>query len=616
MSRLAKRIIVVDNHPRVLNAVKYNLEMSDYDVFTAATLEEAHRILANEIIHLAIIDIRLDKEEQVEDISGFNLARQLPDYIPFIIFTAYEDKESIRKALGEVGAKAILNKREETAAAQLIEKVNTLFETSVNVNFGLQIEGPLELDKTAAALKPHPGTRPPAVEDVDRALRTLFYDAVKIHLSPLLLSEQAPVPAHSGAMLALARPQYEAAWGAPVVVKFSERQEIAREAHNQRAIAPFLGGSRLAVLEGEAYSRQIGGLVYRLIGAQEWENIRVFGELFATEPTTKIIDLLEHFFIQTFATLFADARRETMDLTTMYTAALKLTTEKVQTAVRQFHPQALDAATLDFPGLPAPLPNPLSWTLSGDVFHSFQMACKKCLCHGDLHSRNILVDDSGQFWLIDFARVANSHALRDFVELETDIKFSLLAVDDMEALLAFEEGLLATTAFGEEVPEIDFADGRLSHAYQIVAALRRIAAELLHLDADMKEYYIALLFHTLNILRLKHITPQKKRHALLAAALICQRLEKWPQWDFTSAARAAAERPSSGKRARPIKKTQPAPEAAITRETKAIDEQAPVPETTLPEKLTTAENVPSPQRQWWHPATSLEFISKLFNKQP
>jgi hypothetical protein len=148
-----------------------------------------------------------------------------------------------------------------------------------------------------------------------------------------------------------------------------------------------------------------------------------------------------------------------------------------------------------------------------------------------LHGRNVLVDAAGHFWLIDFARAAESHALRDFVELETDIKFNLLPVNNLKQQLLFETGLLAPTTFQDELPVLPLADERLTHAYHVILALRRLAVQLIGLEGEMAEYYQALFWHTLNILRLRHIAPAGKTYALLSAALLSERLEEWPTWN-------------------------------------------------------------------------------------
>jgi len=531
MTGSPKRILVVDNDQDVLDSVEYNLKTAGYEVLTASSSEEAQQRLVCEIVHLAIVDIRLQHEDRAEDLSGFNVARKLSGYIPCVIFTAYEDKENIKRALGEVGAKDILNKNDQDAAARLIDTVDRLFASDVRVNFDLKIEGPLDLERVAKQIEvPVVDQGPqPSADDVRQVFQALFHDATGVHIAPLLSPESAPTLTQVGSVLVQARPRFENAWGAPIVVKLSARDETEREANNYRRIKPFLGGHRLAVLEGETYSCQIGGLLYRLIGAQEWESIRTFGKVFLDEDTETVIDLLERFFRQTFGGLFADARRETINLTATYAEGLHLTPQKLRTALEGFHPEALNDPCVRFKELKGDYINPVMWALPGDDFRRFEVVSGRCLCHGDLHGRNILVDADGHFWLIDFARAAESHALRDFAELETDIKFNLLPVVDSEVLLPLEQALLAPADFREASPETSLANGQLDHTYKVVSALRRIASELIDLEGDMREYYQALFLHTLNIMRLRHISAEKKEHALLAAALICQRLEDWPE---------------------------------------------------------------------------------------
>jgi hypothetical protein len=170
------------------------------------------------------------------------------------------------------------------------------------------------------------------------------------------------------------------------------------------------------------------------------------------------------------------------------------------------------------------------WLLRAGQFKGLEASARKCFCHGDLHSQNILVDGDGKFWLIDFARAAESHALRDFAELESDIKFNLLQVISLPTLLEFEQALLSAVTFADAPLDLDFNNADLTKAYSVVIALRQIAANHLGLSGDMREYYQALLFHTINMVRLRHIKVEKKNHALLAAALICQRLDDWPDW--------------------------------------------------------------------------------------
>ena len=56
---------------------------------------------------------------------------------------------------------------------------------------------------------------------------------------------------------------------------------------------------------------------------------------------------------------------------------------------------------------------------------------------------------------------------------------------------------------------------------------KQIASQLAGPGANMLDYYQGLLMQTLAMIRLPHIAPLKKRHAYLAASLLCQRLEEW-----------------------------------------------------------------------------------------
>jgi CheY-like chemotaxis protein len=524
-----KRILVVDNDDDVIRSVPFNLRMAGYTVLTATTIAEALDKIASEIFHLAIVDIRLIDEREEDDQSGFNVAKHLPPYVPCVIYTAYESNKNLKEAWTKIGAKASIDKRDPRAAEQLIDTVDHLFTTEVKLNFELDIPDSFDLAELAAHIQvPADANRlVPSAEDVRRILQTLFYSASTVQVEYLLPPEAAPTRSQSGAVLVSARPRLQGVWAEPVVIKFGACEDIADEVAGYTQIEPFLGGQRRADMRGNAYSRRIGGLVYSFIDADDAGDIRVFDDLYMKEPAERIGSLLNKFFRHTFSRLYDDAARELLDLSVTYPQAIGLTPQKLRDAVRQRRPDALNEPQLRFKGLRGAFLNPILWLLHADTFRHLPVIGRVCLCHGDLHGRNMLVDQADHFWLIDFARVGRSHALRDFAELETDIKFNLLPVVDLQELLAFEHALLTPTT--SALPHTTFAtdNDRLAHAHTVVTSLRRTAAELRALDGDMHEYYGALLFHTLNVLRLEHISAEKKEYALLAASLICQRLDSW-----------------------------------------------------------------------------------------
>lgn len=550
MTALTKRVLVADNDQQVLKAAVFSLTQAGYDVLTAAGPEEALAVLESQIVHVAVIDLRLKNNELAEDTSGFRVAKVIPPYIPCIILTAYPNLENIRTAYSHIRVKHFISKQDVNHAEQLIDTLEELFVGEVKTNFQLSIKGAPTLAALAEQIDITDHTLRPGAEDVEQILRHLFNQSMEIQLAPLLTPEPARTITQHGSTLIRVRARYADGWGAPVVVKLATRDEIESEARNYRRISLHVEGHRLPVLDpenGVAYSRQIGGLRYSLIkaenDAQAWESLRVFGRVFQDSKDARaVVDLLRRFFKQTLADLFKTGESEPLELSAEYMTALHLTPEKLRAAVGKVLPQMVDEPQLRFDGLHGTFINPLLWAMPGGAFRRMDVFSRKSLCHGDLHGSNILVDSTGNFWLIDFARVADSHMLRDFAELETDIKFNLLRVEDMESLLDFERALLAASTFNQEIPEPLLSSPQLSYAYQIVQGLRGIASEVTGLQGDIREYYYAVFFHTLNIVRLQHIDPDKKRHALLAASLTCERLDTWmEEWPYMLAPARAAE---------------------------------------------------------------------------
>jgi len=534
MDNFKKHILVADNDPDALAGVQFNMKMAGYKVFTANSPEQAKEMLDEQIIHLAIIDMRLTNDREMEE-SGFEVAKHVPGYVPFIIYTAFEDKESVRRALGKVGAKASLDKREPGTASELVETVERLFKNHVKVNFDLVIEGKVTCEEIANKIEiaSHKESRASA-EDVRQILQSLFCEANSIAISSMFSPEAQPAIKQSGSVVVLVHPCYKEGRGEARVVKFSEMLEIKQEEENYHHIKSLLGGMRLAVLDSTAYSHKIGGLIYTLIDGRNWESIQLFSDYFHTSDKGTISLSLEQFFCQTFGNIFENAATKlvNINITEGYCGGFHLTPQKLTAAIKDLRSAESTESHLHFEGLKGTFLNPVRWILVDGEFRKFDVISKSCLCHGDLHGRNILVNSDGHYWLIDFARVDESHAVRDFVELETDLKFNIMKDADLAALLPFERALLAPERFKEGVPEVEFQSESLAKTYKVIAKLRQVAAGLLALDGDMSEYYEALLLNTLNMLHLRHISAAKKEHALLSASLLCQRLDQWPEWDF------------------------------------------------------------------------------------
>ena len=138
----------------------------------------------------------------------------------------------------------------------------------------------------------------------------------------------------------------------------------------------------------------------------------------------------------------------------------------------------------------------------------------------------MLVSPDQHCWLIDFYRTGKGHILRDFVELETAFKFSLISLESYAERVEFELLLLRQKNLKEGLA-VD-SSAAYAQAARIISHLRSLASEVLGLEREMEEYQVALLLQTLKLLSLDflHADERSRGHVLLAAAMICSKLEK------------------------------------------------------------------------------------------
>src|SRR5205085_11721146 len=74
-----------------------------------------------------------------------------------------------------------------------------------------------------------------------------------------------------------------------------------------------------------------------------------------------------------------------------------------------------------------------------------------CTTHGDFNRHNLLVDKIGHIWLINFQATGQGHILRDVAQLDSEIRFFLLASEEatLEERLQMEEVLCSIEHFSQ-----------------------------------------------------------------------------------------------------------------------------------------------------------------------
>lgn len=127
---------------------------------------------------------------------------------------------------------------------------------------------------------------------------------------------------------------------------------------------------------------------------------------------------------------------------------------------------------------------------------SYTMTFNTKICHGDLHSENLYVDED--VYLIDFGHTKNNlHAVIDHTTLEASIKFRLVPFYISEdELIKIENELLSSHSF-ESVFEMKApGNERLNNIFKIILKIRQYSNKNLH-NNNIIEYYISLFMITL-----------------------------------------------------------------------------------------------------------------------
>src|ERR1044072_2175666 len=94
------RILLVDNMQSTLDSYSDKMQLDGYEVMKADSEDSALAILAEHLIHLVIVDVRLRSEWDENDKSGLEFCKMIDPIIPRIILTGYVgDWTTIRDAL-------------------------------------------------------------------------------------------------------------------------------------------------------------------------------------------------------------------------------------------------------------------------------------------------------------------------------------------------------------------------------------------------------------------------------------------------------------------------------------------------------------------------------------
>jgi len=525
-----RRILLVEDLERFFTPIMRWLREEGYKVTLARSYDEALQALDVNHYHLAIVDIRLEDADE-ENEAGMRLLRdiedrQLNDIMPCIVLTAYENVNNILVATQERRVARYIQKR-GGYRTELLKAIRELFKESIKINFELAYDGNSDelIHQIAHDINWSMGAKPqldvlkPQVRDL---LGKLFVKARRLYMSKLQ-------PGLTGAAVVRIQPTWEHGLGPSYVAKIGRRDKVSTEHGNyEEYVKPYLPPNTIAQV-AVAYTQYIGALLYTF-AENDLGPLEEFDDFYERSQPQVIAASLRNLFQYTCRYWYDSRQRVIEDLPRLYYRAFQLDEKKlvgrIQTVLPQFNPAQ---ATFQFNRIPLVATNPIAWlAMHADecalpVYHS--------ITHGDLTGRNVMVDEAGKCWLIDFYRTYDSHILRDFVILETDIKYRLLPKPNLEDFIRLEETLLEAHE-SEALPALnsDLPAG-LGKAAMVVGHLRNIAHDIsrglgTRSRDSYKEYLISLLMATLNVARLRHVEEERKLQAMLSASLVCNELDK------------------------------------------------------------------------------------------
>ena len=550
---IQKRILVVDDVPDWRAMLTGLLSEERYHVKTAGSSSETLRLLGKERFHVAVLDVRLDETDEgnTEGLDLMHRVRAVDPTMAIIIFTGYANLDMVAEALrpDEKGVSPAFDFVEKDKISQdLLPGIKRALQSVVRVNDDLVIESEEDFFNEAARRLRFVETRKPPEADlrqeIEELFRKLFFECQEIAVHPVSQS-------YSGTVVKV-KPHYgDRGPGEAVTVKCGERLAVEREviAYDMR-VKGVVGGHRLPQRLDVARTRSLGGIIYAFAGVPFGE-VRDFATLYREESLSEVEKVIENLFRETCFPWSREecSRKKFFYFTDHYRSLLGLKQRALETAFNKMLESKRNTCFELADGIKerirlitqdVSLPNPVRFVGKHPLFCPTHV----CTVHGDLNGWNVLVDRHRDVWLIDFAKCGEGHILQDFTALESFVKFSLVSTNNLSALYEWERGLLASADFRAS-PSIanNHSIEELDKAFATVCKIRHLAYEIVG-EHDMTEYYIGLLFHALKILTILDLPRKTREHALISAALICERLGETQGSEFSNAREALTEQSS------------------------------------------------------------------------
>ena len=530
------RILIIDNLEQWRNALIEICREGDYLADAASTISEALELLNKNFYHLLVADIRMD-ETDGSNIDGMHLLRELDKSgldkaTKVIMLSAYGTEEQMRSAFRDYKVVDFISK-DKFNKPVFLESVRRAFSEEVDINLELEIVSQtrsrleqivLALIVDGTTIKRGTPIFALLTAELDDLLCRLFHDAKGIIVRPL-------IQGHSGVGVLRIQPFYKnKGMGRELIVKFGDVQQIEEEYKNfKEFVEPFLGSGRNTTILAMRRTTHLAGILYSLLGTTSDELVD-FGKFYHQFDLSQIESALERLFLSTCGAWYANHDyQQPLNLTADYQQLFRYTQKELEQILSRKLKSVRRNRKLIFDSLNSErsFTNPLLAIESITLTRPTYIATT----HGDCNPHNLLVDNTGHVWLIDFQDTGKGHILRDVATLDSVVRFQLLEAHQatLAERLLMEEALCSIDRFsqvGQLTTRFSAENQSLAKAYATIVHLRRLACRLVEHNPndDISEYYIALLYNALNTLRFSSLQQVQREHALLSASLLVDKL--------------------------------------------------------------------------------------------
>ena len=306
---LAPRVLIVDNDPRTRESLQALMNHWGYIPVIAdgegdSLIENAKHKARDQRCQLAIVDMRLIDDFDMNDRSGLDLVQELKPALS-IVTSAYGDEEVASESLEEKGASAFVGK--QRGPKVLKEKLEKVLLTVCAVKKDLNIEPSEVMNQVSGTM--FKGEDLQFSDQIADILARLFPDAHDLRIEKLGKDHEtsyiSTVPRPKSVILKVYERIGEDEMQ-PVLVKLARAEKIHKEVSRYKVfIRRQLVGLYTANLEDSACAWDIGGAIYSYFGDAD---VIPFSQYFQKEGIENIHRCLKHFFTTTWSAHYRKAK--------------------------------------------------------------------------------------------------------------------------------------------------------------------------------------------------------------------------------------------------------------------------------------------------------------------